>query len=79
MIAISGSPSDNNHRDDGPIFYGFNASNNKFINNTGNAEFDSDTQSLGFSFKIWNEATNVTLHNNTFINNGKCPFMRIKG
>ncbi len=69
MIAISGSPSDNNHRDDGPIFYGFNASNNKFINNTGNAEFDSDTQSLGFSFKIWNEATNVTLHNNTFINN----------
>ena len=69
MIAISGSPSDNNHRDDGPIFYGFNASNNKFINNTGNAEFDSITQSLGFSFKIWNEATNVTLHNNTFINN----------
>ena len=69
MIAISGSPSDNNHRDDGPVFYGFNASNNKFINNKGNAEFDSDRQSLGFSFKIWNEATNVTLHNNTFINN----------
>ena len=69
MIAISGSPSDNNHRDDGPVFYGLNASNNRFINNTGNAEFDSLAQSLGFSFKIWNEAANVTLHNNTFINN----------
>ena len=69
MIAISGSPSDNNHRDDGPVFYGLNASNNRFINNKGNQEFNSTTKSLGFSFKIWNEATNVTLHNNTFINN----------
>ena len=69
LIAIAGSPSDNEHMDDGPVFYGFNASNNKFINNSGYAEFDSLAQSLGFAFKIWSEAVNVTLHNNTFINN----------
>ncbi|MBQ9026845.1 MAG: hypothetical protein IJ104_10855, partial [Methanobrevibacter sp.] len=69
IVVIAGSPSDNNHRDDGPVFYGFNANNNRFINNRGNAEFDSIAKSLGFSFKIWNEAANVTLHNNTFINN----------
>lgn len=69
LLAISGAVSDSKHSDEGPIFYGFNATNNVFIGNVGNADYSSTLKSLGFCFKIWNEATNVTLHRNTFINN----------
>ena len=69
MVVISGSPSDSKHKDDGPVFYGFSASNNLFENNVGTAEFDSNVKSLGLSFKVWNEAVNVTFDNNRFINN----------
>ena len=57
------------HSDFGPIFYGFNASGNTFIDNVGTAEYASSVNSLGLCFKIWNEAFNVTLDNNRFINN----------
>ena len=69
MIAISGSPSDSKHSDEGPLFYGFKANGNTFIGNVGTQEFNSTSKSLGFCFKIWNEAVNVTLDRNTFINN----------
>ena len=69
MVAIAGSKSDGSHSDDGPIFYGFEANNNLFVNNKGTKEYLSPTQSLGLCMKIWNEAFNVTLNNNRFINN----------
>ena len=69
MVAIAGSKSDSYHSDEGPIFYGFKASNNLFENNVGTMEYYSNTQSLGLCMKIWNEAFNVTLNNNKFINN----------
>ena len=69
MVAIAGSKDDSSHSDDGPIFYGFEARNNLFENNNGTMEYDSKTQSLGLCMKIWNEAFNVTLNNNSFIKN----------
>ena len=69
MVAIAGSKSDGKHSDDGPIFYGFKANNNLFVNNNGTMEYNSNSSSLGLCMKIWNEAFNVTLNNNRFINN----------
>ena len=69
MVAIAGSKSDGKHSDDGPIFYGFKANNNLFENNKGTMERNSNSSSLGLCMKIWNEAFNVTLNNNSFINN----------
>lgn len=66
---IGGAVIDSAHSDECPVFYGFNATNNKFINNVGRAKYDSTLMSLGLAFKLWNEAVNVTLHNNVFINN----------
>ena len=69
MIAIAGSISDAQHADDGPVFYGFQANNNIFIDNVGTADYNLTTRSLGLALKLWNEAVNVTLDNNIFINN----------
>ena len=69
MIAIAGSVADSSHSDNGPIFYGFEARNNLFENNKGTMEYNSNSSSLGLCMKIWNEAFNVTLNNNSFINN----------
>ena len=69
MVAIAGSKDDSSHSDKGPIFYGFKANNNLFVNNKGTMEYDSDKQSLGLCMKIWNEAFNVTLNNNNFTKN----------
>ena len=69
MVAIAGSKSDGKHSDNGPIFYGFEANNNLFENNKGTMEYNSNSSSLGLCMKIWNEAFNVTLNNNSFIKN----------
>ena len=77
MVAIAGSKSDGKHSDNGPIFYGFEANNNLFVNNKGTMEYNSNSSSLGLCMKIWNEAFaayciigfNATVTNNYFEGN----------